>query len=90
MRKYLTLALVGTMANATEVSMGIDPFNKIQLDAHNEYRALHGVPPLTFDAELAAGAQDWSNYLASLNGGLRHAQNTGLGENLAFYRSSNP
>ena len=39
-------------------------FEKDCLNAHNEYRAKHGVPPLKWSAELAADAQIWANELA--------------------------
>lgn len=53
------------------------------LRAHNAKRALHGSPPLVWDANLAAGAQDWANGCrkdASGNYAHSHVQN--LGENL--------
>jgi uncharacterized protein YkwD len=31
------------------------------LNAHNEKRALHGTPALSWSADLAAGAQSWAN-----------------------------
>jgi uncharacterized protein YkwD len=44
----------------------------LQLEAHNEYRAMHGAEDLTFDADLAAAAQEWAELLASEDG-LRHS-----------------
>ena len=35
------------------------------LDAHNSYRAKHGVPPLMWSHDLAEGAQVWADQLAS-------------------------
>ena len=52
------------------------------LNAHNQYRAEVGVPPLTWSDTLANHAQEWADYLASLGGTLQHSQNTGEGENL--------
>ena len=50
---------------------------------------MHGAEALTFDADLAAAAQEWAELLASEDG-LRHSDTNGqYGENLAFYRSSN-
>ena len=42
-------------------------FEKDCLKAHNEYRAKHGVPPLKWNAELAADAQEWANHLAVIS-----------------------
>lgn len=43
------------------------PFEKDCLKAHNEYRAKHRVPPLKWNAELAADAQKWANHLAVIS-----------------------
>ncbi|KXJ21233.1 protein PRY1 [Exaiptasia diaphana] len=50
------------------------------LDAHNAKRRLHGVPGLTWDAALAAGAADWALILAR-NGTFEHSYGN-YGENL--------
>lgn len=42
-----------------------DAFQKDCLDAHNTYRAEHGVPPLAWSAELTRQAQKWADVLAS-------------------------
>jgi Cysteine-rich secretory protein family/LysM domain len=52
------------------------------LDAHNNYRAEVGVPPLQWSDSLAASAQQWANYLAS-TGQFKHSGTNGVGENLA-------
>jgi Cysteine-rich secretory protein family/Beta/Gamma crystallin len=53
------------------------------LNAHNRYRAEVGVPPLQWSDSLAADAQPWADYLASLGGfTLIHSQAPGQGENL--------
>jgi hypothetical protein len=59
-----------------DTTTGISAFNQIQLDAHNEYRALHGVPALEYDQDLADAAQAWSENLANI-GQLVHATGTG-------------
>ena len=51
------------------------------LEAHNAKRRLHGVPDLTWDAELAAGAAAWALHL-SQNNILHHTSNGSFGENL--------
>ena len=52
------------------------------LNAHNVLRALHpGTGAMTWNDDVAKGAQEWANYLATL-GKMEHASGTGLGENL--------
>lgn len=58
------------------------------LNAHNQYRAEVGVPPLTWSDTLASHAQEWADYLAS-SGEFKHSQNTGEGENLWMGGSGN-
>ena len=61
------------------------------LAAHNRYRAAVGVPALQWSDGLAAGAQQWADYLASTrqlqhsDRRRRHPSNgtPGVGENLA-------
>lgn len=48
------------------------------LQAHNTYRALHGVPPVTWSATVAASAQAWADTCPSGHSG------SGYGENMAF------
>jgi len=48
------------------------------LQAHNNYRALHGVPPVTWSATVAASAQAWANTCPSRHSG------SGYGENMAY------
>ena len=42
-------------------------FEKDCLEAHNKYRAKHGVPPLKWNAQLKADAQTWANHLADIS-----------------------
>ena len=51
----------------------LDPFSQDCLDAHNNYRAKHGVPPLMWSQDLAEGAQAWADQLASTDS-LQHDQ----------------
>lgn len=61
------------------------------LDVHNRYRAEVAVPPLQWSDSLAADAQSWANYLASLGGlQLIHSNTPGQGENLAGRTSGAP
>ncbi|XP_014791404.2 Golgi-associated plant pathogenesis-related protein 1 [Octopus bimaculoides] len=52
------------------------------LEAHNRYRAKHGVPDLTLAEDLCEMAQKWADYLASRNV-PQHSDCKGVGENLA-------
>ena len=48
------------------------------VDAHNNYRALHGVPNVTWSATIAASAQAYANGCPSGHSG------SGYGENMAY------
>lgn len=48
------------------------------LQAHNNYRTLHGVPPVTWSATVAASAQTYAETCPSEHSG------SGYGENLAW------
>jgi len=71
----------------------LDAFSQDCLDAHNNYRAKHGVPPLMWSHDLAEGAQSWADQLASTDS-LQHdqaaIQNRKIGENLAYFQPSVP
>lgn len=71
----------------------LDPFSQDCLDAHNNYRAKHGVPPLMWSRELADGAQNWADQLASTDS-LQHDEvaihNRKMGENLAYFQPAVP
>jgi hypothetical protein len=59
------------------------------LAAHNKYRAAVGVPALRWSDSLAAGAQQWADYLAP-TGQLQHSDRglrSGVGENLIAGRN---
>ncbi|CAH3015643.1 unnamed protein product, partial [Porites evermanni] len=71
----------------------LDPFSQDCLDAHNSYRAKHGVPPLMWSHDLAEGAQVWADQLASTDS-FQHdqvaIQNRKIGENLAYFQPPVP
>ncbi|XP_028406918.1 A disintegrin and metalloproteinase with thrombospondin motifs 16-like [Dendronephthya gigantea] len=78
------------MENDANLNEGfdIDAFRLDQLNLHNYYRSLHGVPAMTRDAELEAKAQEYAETLAAKNQGLVHCNmpscdREGAGENLA-------
>jgi Cysteine-rich secretory protein family len=77
-----------TPDNALWAAGSNDPWNlggQVQeiLDAHNNYRTAVGVPPLQWSDSLAADAQQYAEYLASIGGQLIHSGTPGVGENLA-------
>ena len=57
------------------------------LKAHNQLRAKHNAPPLSWDTKLANDAQKWANDLVKL-GKMMHATDTGEGENLYWSAST--
>ena len=70
-----TLALIG----GAIASPPRDDLVQEILAFHNRYRAAVGVPALRWSDSLAAGAQQWADYLAP-TGRLKHSE---VGENLA-------
>ncbi|CDR47647.1 CYFA0S35e00716g1_1 [Cyberlindnera fabianii] len=80
-----------TSTSAAATSSGLTPVEQAILDRHNEYRARHGVPNLTWNSELSAYAQSYIDELSTTStsacsGTLVHSPRTGLnyGENLAY------
>jgi len=55
------------MSIAVSFASGLTGFENDCLKAHNEYRAKHGVPPLKWNAQLAADAQKWADHLALIS-----------------------
>lgn len=49
------------------------------LEIHNSRRALHNVPPLTWNPALAAVAQDWSNKCVFQHSTLPYGENIAIG-----------
>jgi len=62
-------------------------FQKETLAAHNKYRVIHHVNPLTSNLMLQKTALNYANYLAS-NDIFQHSGTQGMGENLAYVWSS--
>jgi hypothetical protein len=52
-----------------------DSYASAALQRHNQYRSLHGVPPLTWSSTLAANASSWANGCS-----FTHADVSGLAE----------
>ena len=59
-----------------------DMFGKEILDAHNRYRAAHGVAALKWSSEAAQKAESWGRKLAKSNM-FKHGEKEGLGQNIA-------
>lgn len=57
-------------------------FQKDCLNAHNNYRAQHGAPPLKWSSKLASDAEKWAKELVKLNRLQHHTGDDG--ENLAY------
>ncbi|XP_065157212.1 uncharacterized protein [Atheta coriaria] len=64
-------------------------FNNECLQAHNEYRAKHGVPPLKYNAQLSVDATRFAQQLLR-EGALRSSNVSDLGENIYSVRSTDP
>ncbi|XP_050517539.1 uncharacterized protein LOC126892114 isoform X2 [Diabrotica virgifera virgifera] len=64
-------------------------FQQECLQAHNEYRHKHGVPPLKLNKEMCRVSQDWANNLIKKSV-LKHSNSRDYGENLFCIQSSNP
>lgn len=64
-------------------------FEQDFLDAHNEYRSRHGVPPLKLDKKLCKFSTEWAKNLADRNM-LEHRKNSPYGENIYCMFSSDP
>merc|ERR1719315_825797 len=62
-------------------------FQQDELKKHNEYRALHGAPAMTLDAQACKQAQNWANHLAK-TGKFSHSGVRGYGENLFMMSGS--
>jgi glioma pathogenesis-related protein 2 len=63
-------------------------FLKDHLNAHNEYRAQHGCPPLKLSHSLSKYAQEWAEKLAT-RGSMEHRPDGKYGENI-YMRSGTP
>ncbi|XP_025422410.1 uncharacterized protein LOC112692082 isoform X2 [Sipha flava] len=56
-------------------------FTQECLEAHNQYRKKHSVPPMSLNKKLCKYAEEWANYL-SIKGLLEHRPSSPYGENL--------
>ena len=73
-------------ARGNEDSTG-SSFNENALQAHNNFRAIHGATDMKIDPTLSEDAELYAKELAKI-GYLKHAQLEDIGENLAYGCSS--
>lgn len=71
----------GAMPGSGGSSSGLTDWQQVALDAHNQVRALHCVPEMTWNEEAAAFAQEWAEGLCP-SMSLMHSMGSGYGENL--------
>ena len=75
----ITVIITTLFCHSGENASGATPA-EIQewLQVHNQYRSLHGVPPVTWSATVAASAQAWADTCPSGH------SSSGYGENMAW------
>ena len=88
---YLATALVAALSlPAVAYGQTTPAQRQAILNAHNEKRALHCVPPLQLSVALEENAQAWANQCRKDAFGFIHQPGNPNGENLAWgYRTSN-
>lgn len=81
----------GSGGSSTAPHPGLSPDQSTALNAHNNARRAKGYGPLSWDANLAAGAHNYAQDLAN-RGIFQHSGTQGQGENLWMTsgRSGNP
>lgn len=62
--------------------MELHSIRRDTFNAHNNYRTLHGCPPLIMSEELCCMAQAWADKLAD-KGILQYSENPNVGENIS-------
>ncbi|KAB0792566.1 hypothetical protein PPYR_14525 [Photinus pyralis] len=80
----LTPKLSNLTLKSTQSNFEIDFLN-----AHNEYRQRHGVPPLKLDRKLSKYSTEWAQILSNKNN-LEHRKNCSYGENIFCMYSTDP
>ena len=83
--KFLLLScfLLGVMVGTAHLDC-TPKFKQEFLAKHNEFRAKHGVPPLTLDSTVGAVAQEWANHIAS-TGQYGHRPGCKYGETIHWW-----
>lgn len=75
--------------NSLQTTMNAADFQNECLKAHNDYRHLHNVPPLTLNKDICKTSQKWADHIAK-NKKLEHSKNKNYGENIYYGSSSDP
>lgn len=88
------LVLFSILISCTEVASSVPQFDWVQqafLKSHNDLRSSVGVPPLRWDANLAAFAHSWANQRKQ-QCDYRHHSTSPYGENIFWelYRQNTP
>ncbi len=84
----LAVLVAAALGGTGEATAGVDStcggaaFAQDMLDAHNQYRAIHGAPEMVLDSAVTASAQRWAEHLADSQI-FEHSRGSGNGENLA-------
>lgn len=71
------------------VSVSNEKFEEEFLDAHNEYRSKHRVPPLELNKKMCKYAEEWAKAIAK-KGIVEHRDQNEYGENIFYAWSSDP
>lgn len=66
-----------------------DAFDEEFINAHNDYRRKHGVPPLVLSKKLSKYAEEWAKVLIK-KGKMEHRDQHEYGENIYYAWSSDP
>lgn len=85
--RFVSAGLLLLAASTAQALSDLSPqLQQDMLDAHNAWRAELGIEPLRWADDLAAGAQQWANYLAAARGcEMEHSRSESrqkTGENL--------
>jgi Cysteine-rich secretory protein family len=81
MKDKLAAIIIGSMLAITLPAFAQNSMVQEILNAHNQYRAELGAPPIAWSNTLAKQAQEQANYL-SANRKFEHSRVSGQGENL--------
>lgn len=86
-RQFFDLNNLLQRRQSSGFTTGQRQYQQYALEAHNKYRARHCVSPLQLDDSISRSAQNYAEYLASINR-MIHSGAKGLGENLFMKWSS--
>ncbi|CAF4871547.1 unnamed protein product [Pieris macdunnoughi] len=87
--KNLTDYAADLVTKLKSTTISSDKFEEEFLNAHNEYRSKHRVPPLVLNKKLNKYAEEWAKTI-SKNGRVEHRDQNEYGENIFYAWSSDP